>query len=351
MTHRTVHLFDRREVLRLGGVATLAGCDQLVLPDVQLDAALDPVTPTELFYVQSAFGTPDVDPDAHTLEVWDRGALLGAIDLAAVRSLTARTLEHSLQCIGARPEYLFIGNAIWGGLPFVELLDALGIPRPAPADSITFLGADGYHTSVPYTDLLGASDLGTDLPLWLVWEMNGDPLTAAHGAPFRFLTPGRYGTKNPKWPVRIDFIDGSHVGYWEERGWSDDATYRLNGLVLSPPDGLVVDEGTVRLLGSAFAGPRDVASVEVSADDGATWEPAAIDYTRGDVWEGAPVPYNPGAQVWTLWHFDFQPPTPGRYAFVVRVRGADGAVTVDGFTGSGDRGGYPGGMRIELEVR
>jgi DMSO/TMAO reductase YedYZ molybdopterin-dependent catalytic subunit len=350
-----VDLFGRRDVLRLGGAAaaglSLPGCDLLTLPQVRLDQVIEPVTPNELFYIQSAFGTPDVDPQTHRLSILDRGVEIGSLDRDFVLSLPERSLEHTLQCIGSNPRFLFISNAVWGGLPFTEVLDAAGVQIPS-SERLRIEGADDYRTAIPATDLHGSSaDTGTDLPLWLVWVMNGEALPLAHGAPFRFLTPGRYGTKNPKWPTAVDFIDEEFLGTWESRGWSDAATYRVNSLILSPPTGLVVNDESVRILGSAFCGPWAIEDVEVSADGGDTWEPAAVDYTRGDVWAESPVDYEPGAQVWTLWHFDFVPPEAGNYRFIVRVQAANGTETVLDQAGSDRLGGWDAGMEIVVEVR
>ncbi len=342
MTHwkHDLRLFSRREALRLGAgaVGLLAGCDSLDLPEVELEGVWPTVSPTENFYVQSAFGTPTLDPATLSLEVLDRGQPVGAITLDALEALPARDREHTLQCIGGNARVLLIDNAQWLGLPLKEVLDALSIPVPDGALEIVFRCFDEYHTAIPASDLDGLSPgTGTDEPLWLVWRMNGELLTLDHGAPFRFLTPGRYGTKNPKWPISIDFVDEPHTGFWEERGWSNEATYRTNTLVLGPPTMSVVGEGTVRVLGSAFAGPRAIERVEVTIDGGLTWTDAAIDY-------------QPGGHVWTLWSFDWTLPEPGTYELQARAFDADGGSSTLEPNGTHQGSGYDGGMVLELTV-
>ena len=337
----TLPLFSRRDALRLGGagaVGLLAGCDSLELPPVTLGETWPAVSANEDFYVQSASGTPELDPSSLVLQILDRGQPVGTLTLDAVQALTPREREHTLQCIGSNPRVLYIDNALWSGLPFREVLEELGIPVPEGALELVFRCSDDYHTSIPASDLDGLSpETGSDEPLWLVWRMNGEPLALAHGAPFRFLTPGRYGTKNPKWPISLDFSDEPHTGFWEGRGWSNEATYRTNSLVLGPPTMSVVGEGAVRVLGSAFAGPRDIDRVEVTVDGGATWTEAEIDY-------------QPGGHVWTLWSYEWILEGPGIYELQVRAWDVDGGATSLDPDGTDQRSGFDGGMVLELTV-
>jgi hypothetical protein len=338
-----VSLFDRREALKLGGLgaagAALAACDVLDLPELLPVDEWPPVSANEDFYVQSAFGNPAAEPSTITLSVLDRGVPVGEITPEALEGLEARTIEHTLECIGARPpRLLLIDNALWGGLPVTEVFEELGIPIPEDALEMVFQCADDYHTSIPATDLHGTSaDTSTDQPLWLVWTMNGEPLSKDHGAPFRFLTPGRYGTKNPKWPYELDFVDEPYTGHWEQRGWSQGATYRTNGMVLYPPSASVVGEGTVRILGSGFAGARQIVSIECTTDE-------------GDSWRSADVQYQPGGHVWTLWSFDWTIDGPGTYYLQVRVMAEDGSESAEDPDGTDRLQGYDGGMLLELRV-
>ena len=50
-------------------------------------------------------------------------------------------------------------------------------------------------------------------------RMNGEPLTAGHGAPVRLIIPLKYGIKNIKWIARIRFQADRPADYWAERGY------------------------------------------------------------------------------------------------------------------------------------
>jgi len=76
---------------------------------------------------------------------------------------------------------------------------------------------------VPYDDTLSLPQaLSHDALLAL--DMDGKPLSEPHGFPARVVMPRMYGYKNVKWVTRIEVqTDLLHVGYWEQRGYDEDA--------------------------------------------------------------------------------------------------------------------------------
>jgi hypothetical protein len=69
----------------------------------------------------------------------------------------------------------------------------------------------------------------------------------------------------------------------------------------------------VPLKGIAFAGARGVSGVEVSFDDGQSWQGARV------VYQGVPM-------AWILWSHDWPHLQPGTYTLVVRATDATGAL-------------------------
>ncbi len=315
-----------------GVVALLVGCDRLVVEvEERLDGfaspeGITPITPNAAFYVYQHGNLPAV-PRAWTCSVEMEGAPLLALTEETLAALPSIEVEHTLQCIGGNPRNPLIGNAVWEGLPFVDLLAELGVQIDG-ATEIVLEGADGYHTSIPFAD-------HADGQLWLVWRMNGEPMPREHGSPCRFLVRDRYGTKNVKWPVRVDFIHGTHTGYWESRGWSQEARYRPNGFIFEPYDGSV-RRGEVLLFGTAYAGADPIVEVAITYDDGQTWEPAELTY-------------NPGPHRWTLWRAVYQGPA-GVVTARLRVTTASGAQTSSP-EATQPMSGYDGGMQIQFEVQ
>jgi DMSO/TMAO reductase YedYZ molybdopterin-dependent catalytic subunit len=56
----------------------------------------------------------------------------------------------------------------------------------------------------------------------LVCEMDGAPLTRAHGAPVRVVMPKMYGYKGVKWVQRLPLVAEPTTGYWEAYGYDPD---------------------------------------------------------------------------------------------------------------------------------
>lgn len=339
----TLRVLSRRAVLEgaaaVGALATLPACetDGPVLKADETGAgdtgatlldSIDPITTNEDFYVTSCCGTPAVDAAVWTLIVVAGGETVAALRYSDLEAMPARDREHTLECIGGGPHYQAISNAVWSGLPLPEIFASLGVTVPTDAVELKITSEDGYTTSLPVADL--------DKPVWLVWRMNGTPLPPEHGYPARLLVPGRYGMKNPKWIFALEFITQPYLGFWEQLGWSNEATYQPNTLIRSPGLADTVSAGPLRVLGTAFAGSDPVVSVEVSVDGGAHWEAATIDYA-------------PGPDVWTLWHWDWEP-TPGEYLVQARCTTASGAVTSVDPEGTGSMDGYDGSMAVTVTV-
>jgi len=334
--------WNRRRLLQAlaaGGSIALPACDQLdvrvkskpdsVLYDEDGRPFIPPITDIESFYRYQCCGRPDVDPDQWQLEFLDRGARLGTLDKAYLDALPVTEIELTLECIGASPRNPNINNAIWGGMPLVDVLADLGIAEPGPAiRELRLVGLDDYHASLPVETLV-------DAPIWLIWQMNGEPLPKAHGHPARLMVPGRYGIKNLKWITEIEYVDEIWEGYWDKFGWDHQGIYKVSGYILLPASQSVNDP-PVYVLGTAFAGSDPVVRVEISSNGGKSWTDCELDYA-------------PGANRWVLWSYVFDPKNSGTHTLEIRCTTASGAVTV-GPSPTDPKAGYDGGQRIEFSV-
>jgi len=115
-----------------------------------------------------------------------------------------------------------VKNVRWAGVRFPDLLAGA---RPLPqAGALVFVSAEK-----PYVDSLTLEQ--AQLPdVMLAYEMDGRPLTRAHGAPCRVVIPAMYGYKNVKWVKRIVLTRRPVEGYWELRGYDRNAWVgRSNG--------------------------------------------------------------------------------------------------------------------------
>jgi sulfoxide reductase catalytic subunit YedY len=103
----------------------------------------------------------------------------------------------------------------WQGVRFRDLLASAG-PLPA-GKALRFVS-----TESPYEDSL-TLEQALSRDAMLAYEMDGQPLTRAHGAPARVVMPRMFGYKGVKWLERIEVVREPTVGFWEGLGYHPNA--------------------------------------------------------------------------------------------------------------------------------
>ncbi|HLJ13104.1 MAG TPA: molybdopterin-dependent oxidoreductase [Bryobacteraceae bacterium] len=127
--------------------------------------------------------------------------------LDAVQALPRVELTTELRCIEGWSTVVH-----WTGARFADFL-ARYAPDARPAGYVGLETPDGaYYVGLEMASALHPQTL-------LAYAMNGEPLTADHGAPLRLVTPVKYGIKNIKRIGRIRFTDNRPADYWAERGY------------------------------------------------------------------------------------------------------------------------------------
>src|SRR5215210_7610311 len=296
-----------------------------------LEALRFPVTPVGLHYLLTHYDVPVVEPETWRLTV--RGERELVLSLDDLRARPSVEVTVTMECAGngrarldprpiSQPWLLeAVGTARWGGTPLRALLEEAGADG---AVEVLFTGIDrgveggeeqAFQRSLSLEDALRDEVL-------LAYEMNGAPLPPQHGFPLRLVVPGWYGMTNVKWLERIELLDAPFAGY--QNAWS----YRLRqaededgealtrmlprSLLVPPgiPEFLTRDRtlaaGEVLLEGRAWSGLAPVASVEVSADGGATWAAADLE-PEGERW------------AWRGWSYLWQA-EPGEHVLCSRAR-------------------------------
>ena len=104
---------------------------------------------------------------------------------------------------------------LWEGVLVKELIEeAKASPE---ANTVIFHAYDGYTTSLPLDYIMGQD-------IMLAYKMNGVVLPPERGAPFQLVAESKWGYKWIKWVTEIELSDDvSYQGYWESRGYSNDA--------------------------------------------------------------------------------------------------------------------------------
>ena len=257
------------------------------------------VTSVSDFYVVSKNlgGDPVVDASTWRLNLPTR-----SLTYDELLTLPSDELELTLECISNEVGGTLISNGIWKG-PRVSDLLAL---TTVPSDAVWMLieSADGYTESFPLRDLTPDHRLVTHL--------NGAPLTSQHGFPARFIFPGHYGMKQPKWVTRIHFSATDQPGYWENNGWDERAIVKTMSRIDRPFDGAALAAGAVPMRGIAFAGARRISGVDVSWDGGRAWHSVQLQPEFS-------------AYAWRFW--ELTPTLPaGQYRIRVRARDGEGTL-------------------------
>ncbi|OLZ11585.1 molybdopterin-dependent oxidoreductase [Sulfobacillus thermosulfidooxidans] len=156
-------------------------------------------------------GYPAIDPATYHLEVNVPGNPI-RLSYEQFKALPMIERKINFQCV--------TGWAVDGvsflGVDLEKFLLSKGWdPKEKPW--VLFYSADGV-----YTESLSAEQIHQYQPL-IAWQIDHRPLPQSQGFPLRLLVPGMYGYKSIKWLYKIDFADQDVLGYWEQRGYPENA--------------------------------------------------------------------------------------------------------------------------------
>ena len=159
----------------------------------------------------------------------------------------------------------------------------------------------------------------------VAYEMNGEPLTPDHGAPFRLIVPHWYAVASVKWLNRIDvltepytgeFQTGHYIYQWPDRPHEAVRLMRVRARITDPAPGADLSLGPYTVRGKAWSGTGPVTQVDVSLTGEGDWYPAQLDPPRG--------PYQ-----WQDWSFVWDSDAVGRHTLRARATDAAGNVQPD----------------------
>jgi len=260
------------------------------------------ITPAKDFYLVSKnlFSDPHVDAQTWSLRIDGLVTRPVQFSYAELLQLPAVEFYQTLECISNPIGGDLISTAWWRGVRLKDLLSLAGAnPKTV---KVVFHAVDDYADSVPLAAAL-------DPAAALVYQMNRAPLPVGHGYPARVLVPGRYGIKNVKWVNHIELVAEDFKGYWQQRGWTDDGRIHTMSRLDVPKDHSIVNAGRIRVAGISFGGNRGISRVQVSVDEGKSWQDARLKPALGPL-------------TWRLWQYDWQAPKGNGSIFVQATDGA-----------------------------
>ena len=283
---------------------------------------ITPIRPDDEFYqVSKNLIDPDVARDSWRLDIVGQVENPRVYSFADIAAMPAVEQETTLLCISYGVGSGLCSNAIWKGVPLPTLLAQV---KPKPnVTTVLFRAADGYYETFRFAKAMESTTL-------VAYEMNGEPLPKRHGFPLRLIVPGLYGEKNPKWLTRIELLDEADgrlhrrhgCGFYKEQGWGRQGDAIPTHSRFDAPqvrgdhfEARFQVGKTVGLRGMAFGGDRGISKVEISSDDGETWDDAEIT--------------KPGTKLsWSLWSYQWTPDEEGETTLVVRATDGDGKLQI-----------------------
>ena len=167
------------------------------------------VTPVDKMRVRTAEGQPEIDPATFSLSVGGLVSEPFTLSLDEINALPADEEFVELPCVEGWTE-----AGVWKGPRLAALLERAGVADEA--ETVVFSSPNGYTTSLTVADVEETDPI-------LAYAVNGERLPEEQGYPLRLVVPDRLGYKWIKWVTGIELVKGPYEGYWESRGYSNDA--------------------------------------------------------------------------------------------------------------------------------
>jgi sulfite oxidase len=269
------------------------------------------ITPIDAFYARNHGPIPEIAP-----QQW-RVTVNGLVDKPLTitydqltTQFAQQTVVATLVCAGNRRAEMLrirpipgkdpwahgaISTAEWRGVRLADILTAAGVcleqgmhvAFEAPDVAQEARPVQRYGSSIPLSKAMSPEVL-------LAWQMNSEPLPRAHGGPVRVVVPGYIGARSVKWVTAITVQPGPSDNYFQATDYrilppdADPDTVppgegislsslALNCDILDPTDGDHVPAGALTIRGYGIAGDgRTVARIDVSLDDGLSWQQADL---------------------------------------------------------------------------
>ena len=165
---------------------------------------------TQKFPVLHVGSVPAIDTATYRLALTGLIEHQQSLTYDDLRALPATSYSGDIHCVTRWSKK----ETLWRGTSFRTLVERVQ-PQPSVTHVIQYADND-YTTSLPLEKML-------DDDVLVAWEYAGQPLEPIHGGPVRMLVPKLYFWKSAKWLHRLDFADHDELGFWEKRGYHNEA--------------------------------------------------------------------------------------------------------------------------------
>ena len=189
-----------------------------------------------------------------------------ALDLPTLMELGKKHAVHFLKAMQCLNIDTPLGQGLWTGVPLREVLKLCG-----KATNVRRIYYWGFHnndpkqvfkSSVSYTQCMETAP--GELPVFLAYRLNGQPLSPLRGGPVRMIVPWSHGYKSIKWLNHI-FVTNDPRNYdtYAEGNNDPDSFLKTAAYLDKSLEGRKVQSGqAVHVHGQVISGLSGVARVE-----------------------------------------------------------------------------------------
>jgi sulfane dehydrogenase subunit SoxC len=261
------------------------------------------ITPSGLHFERSHSGIPDIDPDQHRLVIHGLVRRPLAFTIEALHRYPMQSRIAFIECAGNSfvlnaPQPQPVGIALthgliscseWTGVRLSTLLDEAGIDP-----SVRWVIGEGADAAAMSRSIPLAKAMDDVL---VCLYQNGEPVRPSNGYPVRLLVPGFEGNMNVKWLRRLkltanpamtkDETSKYTILLQDGKAWQFVFPMEVKSVITRPAPGIrLKGAGFYEISGLAWSGNGSIRQVDVSADGGQSWAPAAL---QGPILPKSPV--------------------------------------------------------------
>jgi DMSO/TMAO reductase YedYZ molybdopterin-dependent catalytic subunit len=283
------------------------------------------ITPNDRFYIRTCV------PDQLDFQTRWKVALHGLVKapriltLDDLRPMVENQGTHLMECAGNPRMYHFglLSAANWSGISLPELVSRA---EPRASDTLVVVSGFDQHSQPSEQSMAGASwvfrrDQLEASGAFLATEMNGQPLSPAHGFPIRLVMPGWYGCTCIKWVNKITLVDETAPATSQMREFAQRthqtgipklardfraATIDLAAMPVRVEKWLVGARHEYRLVGILWGGTRCTSALQIGFNRDMKYVPVERCHHQTNA-------------TWTLWTHTWRPEVAGQYWIQLRV--------------------------------